>query len=214
MYKMERSLPTIKNIVFDLGKVLLNLNFDATIDAFRNLGLGTEVVTPLQTYIDPVFYEFEVGIISPENFRNRVRQILNNPDATDQQIDDAWCAMLLDVPGYRVDLLKALKNKYDLYLFSNTNILHIRQFHQKFLKTYRIEFPSLFRKVFYSHELKKRKPDLEAFHQVLELSGIHSEETLFIDDLEKNIEGASLAGMQTVWLRNGMDITEIFTNNF
>lgn len=207
---MKPDLTNIKNIVFDLGNVLLNLNLMASTEAFRKLGLDAEVVTPQQAYADPVFYEFEVGLTSPENFRDRIRQILNNPVISDDQIDDAWCAMLLHFPDHRLQLLKKLRKDFRLLLFSNTNTIHIQRFHGEFRETHGMEFPSLFDDIFYSHEIHARKPDVSAYLKILELSGIRPEETLFVDDLEKNIKGASEAGMSTLWLKNGMEITDLF----
>ncbi len=207
---MKPNLTHIKNIVFDLGNVLLNLDFDASIQAFRNLGLNSEVVNRQQAYADPVFYELEVGKATPEAFRKQVRRILKNPEATDQQIDDAWCAMIRDIPAKRVEMLKMLAKNYDVYLFSNTNAIHIRRLHQEFRDIHEIEFPSLFVKDFYSHEIHERKPDLASYQKVIELSGIIPEETLFVDDLEKNISGAEKAGLKTFWLKDGMEVAEVF----
>ena len=207
---MELQLAEIKNIVFDLGNVLLNLDFDASIKAFKKLGLNEEVVDSQQAYADPVFYDLEVGRITPEKFRARVRQILNNPDATDQNIDDAWSAMILDVPAHRVEVVQKLKEKYRLYLFSNTNIIHISRLHAQFKKEHGIEFSSLFHKDYYSHELHERKPELASYRKMMSQAGIIPEETLFIDDLEKNIRGAQMAGMRTHWLVNGSEIGDLF----
>jgi glucose-1-phosphatase len=207
---MEFQLKGIKNIVFDLGNVLLNLDFDASIRAFRKLGLKDEVVDGQQAYADPVFYDLEVGQITPEKFRSRVRQILNNPNATDQDIDDAWSAMILDIPAYRVKVLQKLKKKYRIYLFSNTNIIHITKLHKQFREEHGIEFSSLFQKDYYSHELNERKPELSSYRKMMAEAGIIPEETLFIDDLEKNIQGAQMAGMRTHWLNNGSEIGDLF----
>jgi glucose-1-phosphatase len=207
---MKADLTNIRNIVFDLGKVLLNLDFHASTEAFRKLGWTSEDVTGQQAGAHPVFHALETGRITPDEFRTRLRHILNNPDATDKQIDDAWCAMLLDIPPDRVDLLKRLRKQYKLYLFSNTNAIHIHRLHKTFRETYGIAFPSLFERPFYSHEIHARKPDAQAYHKVIVLSGIHPEESLFIDDIRENTEGASNAGMQTYWLKNGMEVTDLF----
>jgi putative hydrolase of the HAD superfamily len=211
---MKPNLTNIKNIVFDLGNVLLNLDFDASIRAFQKLGLNSEVVNREQAYADPIFYELEVGKTTPEKFRSRVRQILKNPGATDQQIDDAWCAMIRDIPAKRVGMVKELANNFNVYLFSNTNAIHIRRLHRAFREMYGIEFPSLFVKDFYSHEIHERKPDLNSYLKVIELSGITPGETLFVDDLEKNISGAEKAGLKTFWLRGGMEVSEVFISEF
>ncbi len=209
---MKPRLTNIKNIVFDLGNVLLNLDFDASIQAFRKLGLNSEVVNRQQAYADPIFYELETGKTIPEEFRKQVRRILNNPEATDQQIDDSWCAMIRDIPEKRVEMLKVLAKNYDVYLFSNTNAIHIERLHKEFRNIYGIEFPSLFVKDFYSHEIHERKPDLASYHKVIESAGIIPSETLFVDDLEKNIAGAEKAGLKTFWLKVGMEVSEVFSS--
>jgi glucose-1-phosphatase len=206
---MKPNLTNIKNIVFDLGNVLLNLDFDASIRAFQKLGLNSEVVNKQQAYADPIFYELETGKTTPEEFRIQVRRILNNPEATDQQIDDAWCAMIRDIPEKRVEMLKVLAKNYDVYLFSNTNAIHIKRLHKEFREMYGIEFPSLFVKDFYSHEIHERKPDLNSYLKVIELSGIIPAKTLFVDDLEKNILGAEKAGLKTFWLKEGTEVSEV-----
>lgn len=200
----------IQNIVFDLGNVLLNLDFEATINAFQKLGMHEEVISWDQAYADPVFYDLEVGRITPDTFRNRIRQILNKSDLTDTQIDNAWCAMILDVPEHRVNILRELNKNYNVYLFSNTNCIHIRKLHSQFKSTFGIDFSSLFQKDYYSHELHERKPDLTSYRKMLEHAGIKAEETLFIDDLEKNIQGAQSAGIKTFWLKNGMELADLF----
>ena len=207
---MKIDLINIKNIIFDLGKVLLNLDFEASIKAFQKLGLNKNVLDNQQAYSDPVFYELEVGKVSPKEFCSRVRKVLNNPDVTDLQIEDAWYAMILDIPASRVKVVQELSKNYNVYLFSNTNQIHIERLHRKFKTEHGIDFPSLFVKDYYSHEIHERKPDLSSYQKVIELSGIKPEESIFIDDLEKNIIGAQQSGLQTFWLKDGMELTEIF----
>ncbi len=207
---VKPELSGIQNIVFDLGNVLLNLDFEASINAFKELGMNDAVLNMEQAYVDPVFYELEIGNISPEAFRERVREILNNPKATDHQIDDAWCAMILDVPFERVELVKELGKKFKVYLFSNTNPIHIARLHKQFHSSHGFEFSSIFVKDYYSHELHERKPDLTSYRKLIELSGIDPTKTLFIDDLEKNIRGAQNAGIKTYWLKNRTMLTDLF----
>jgi putative hydrolase of the HAD superfamily len=207
---MQIDLSSTKNIIFDLGNVLLNLDFDASIRAFQKLGLDDKVVDKKMAYSDPIFYELETGKISAEKFRKRVREILNNPEATDQQIDDAWTAMILDIPAKRVRTVEQLRKNFNVYLFSNTNEIHINKLHRQFKEQHGIEFPSLFVKDYYSHEIHERKPDLSSYEKVIELSGVIPHETLFVDDLEKNIKGAEEAGLTTFWLKPEMEMSEIF----
>jgi glucose-1-phosphatase len=207
---MRPDLTNIKNIIFDLGKVLLNLDFDASIKAFQKLGLSTNVLDNKQAYSDPVFYELEVGKVSPDEFCNRVRKVLNNPKATNLQIEDAWYAMILDIPAKRVQKVLKLRQNYQVYLFSNTNQIHIERLHAAFKAEHGIEFRLLFVSDFYSHEIHARKPDLDSYKKVIELSGVNPKETLFVDDLEKNILGAEKAGLKTFWLKDGVEMTELF----
>ncbi|WP_167604724.1 HAD family hydrolase [Maribellus sediminis] len=203
-------LSNIKNIIFDLGNVLLNLDFDASIKAFQKLGLNKAAINPSVAFSDSVFYNLETGRITPAEFRSRVRELLNNPNATDQQIDDAWYAMILDIPEKRVKTLQDLRSKYRIYLFSNTNEIHIGRLLEEFKAIYGFEFSSLVDEVFYSHEIKARKPEIEAFEKVIKLSGVEPVETLFIDDLENNILAADKAGLKTLWLKAGMEMADLF----
>jgi len=207
---MQIDLSSTKNIIFDLGNVLLNLDFDASIEAFKKLGLDDKVVDKKQAYSNPVFYELETGQISAGNFRKRMREILNNPDVTDQQIDDAWTAMILDIPPKRVEVIQGLNKNYNIYLFSNTNEIHIKKLHKQFKSEHGIEFPSLFVKDYYSHEIHARKPDLSSYKKVIELSGVNPDETLFVDDLEKNILAAKKTGLRTCWLKPEIELKNIF----
>lgn len=207
---MKIDLTDIKNIIFDLGKVLLNLDFDASIKAFQELGLGKDVLDNKQAYSDPVFYELEVGKVSPKVFCSKVREVLKNQSVTDLQIMDAWYAMILDIPANRVKVVQELRKKYHVYLFSNTNQIHIERLHKEFKAVYGFDFSSLFVKDYYSHEIHERKPDLSSYQKVIGLSGINPNESVFIDDLEKNIIGAQRAGLKTFWLKDGMELTSIF----
>jgi putative hydrolase of the HAD superfamily len=118
--------------------------------------------------------------------------------------------MILDIPAERVKVVQQLSRNFNIYLFSNTNQIHIERLHQSFKAEFGFDFPSLFVKDYYSHEIHERKPDLISYQKVIELSGVNPEESVFIDDLEKNIIGAQRAGLKTFWLKNGMEMTDIF----
>lgn len=207
---MKPDLTNIKNIIFDLGKVLLNLDFEATIHAFQQLGLQTDVLNQQQVYADPVFYALETGRISPAEFCRGVQKVIGNHNISDHQIEVAWSAMILDIPANRVKKVQELAKMYNVYLFSNTNQIHIDKLHNEFKRDYGYDFSSLFVKDYYSHEIHESKPNLSSYLKVIELSGVVPEETLFVDDLEKNIAGAKSAGLQTFWLRDGMEMADLF----
>ena len=207
---MKTDLTNIQNIIFDLGKVLLNLDFDASIKAFQELGSEGEVLDHKNAYADPVFYQLEVGEITPDEFRSRVRKLLKNPNATDKHVDQAWCAMIKNIPTERVNKLLELNETHNVFLYSNTNKIHIDKLLIEFKEEHGIEFDSLFTKAFYSHEIHDRKPEESSFLKVLELAKINPQQTLFVDDLEKNIIGAQKVGLKTLWLQEGMEMAELF----
>jgi putative hydrolase of the HAD superfamily len=207
---MKVDLTNIKNIIFDLGNVLLNLDFDASIKAFQKLGSNGEMLDHKNAYADPIFYQLEIGKVAPKEFRNKVREILNYKNATDTQIDEAWYAMILDIPAKRVEAVKRLTKNHKVFLFSNTNQIHIDNLLNEFKAAHGFDFPTLFETAFYSHEIHERKPDLSSFEKVIKLSGVNPQETLFVDDLEKNIIGAENAGLKTLWLKQGMEMSELF----
>jgi putative hydrolase of the HAD superfamily len=136
--------------------------------------------------------------------------ILGNDGITEEQVRTGWLKMVLDIPPHRVKVLQQLGEKYNIYLFSNSNKIHIDHIDVEFREKYGFEFPSLFKTQFYSHEIHERKPDLSSFEKVIQLSGVNPQETLFVDDLKENIEGAKKVGLKTFWLKEGMEMADIF----
>jgi glucose-1-phosphatase len=198
----------LKNIIFDLGGVLLDLDFEAPLRAFQQFNRDGQIADLRQFLSDPVFIGFETGDVSPSEFRNRVRLILSNPYLSDEEIDTAWCSMLREVPADKVSLLQRLSGKYRLFLYSNTNAIHIPHFSREFYDLHQIQWESLFEKTFYSHEINDRKPLLSGYLKVLSMAGINPEETLFVDDLEQNIVDASQSGMKVLHYIPGTDLQE------
>jgi putative hydrolase of the HAD superfamily len=198
----------VKNIIFDLGGVLLNLDVAQTRDAFLKLGLKQIDDLFRIGHAESFFKEYEMGIISDEEFVEKARQ-LSRPDTTSSQVIEAWNIMLLDFPADRVQFLNRLKNKYRLFLFSNTNAIHLKAFHKTYQNVHGSAMDDLFEKAYYSHLINRRKPDVEAFHYVIKDSNLNAAETLFIDDALVNVEGARLAGLQAVHLTGGKTILDL-----
>jgi putative hydrolase of the HAD superfamily len=127
----------------------------------------------------------------------------------DEAVIDAWNALLLKFPPERIALLEDLKTRYRLFLFSNTNAIHL----QKFSEIYRQSFPGKledhFEKAYYSHEMGHRKPDLAGFSKIILENGLDPKQTLFVDDALMNVEGAIKAGLKGLYLPPGMFITDI-----
>ncbi|MDP3914286.1 MAG: HAD family phosphatase [Bacteroidota bacterium] len=202
-------LKGIKNIIFDLGGVLLNIDPKKTIEAFGKLGMEQLIGDKGLTYDHDIFYLMEQGKITPEEFRNGVRELLPG-EVTDDEIDAAWTAMLLDFPKVRVELVQKLRNEFKIYLFSNTNAIHVSKYQDIFRKQHGFEVSSLFEKDFHSNEIGFRKPSAESFQEIIRLSEINPEESLFIDDSLQNLEGAIACGLKGYWLEPGQKIEEIF----
>ncbi len=202
-------LKGIKNIVFDLGGVLLNIDPQRTIDAFGRLGMEQLIGNSGLTYDHDIFYQMEQGKVTPDEFRKGVSELLPSPVAF-EQIDAAWTAMLIDFPAIRVKLVQNLRRQYKVYLFSNTNAIHVSRFHSIFRDQHGFEVSSLFEKDFYSNEIGYRKPSPESFQEIIRLSGIKPEETLFVDDSHKNVEAAISCGLKGFWLEPGQKVEEVF----
>jgi glucose-1-phosphatase len=193
---------SIRNIIFDLGGVILNIDPQLTVEAFRDLGWKDFFDEKNQTLNKDLFYNLEMGQSSPEAFRENVR-VNTLRYVSDIEIDTAWSAMLLDIPAERVRYLESLRKDYRLYLLSNTNEIHRMVFHQKFEDNYGYSLFGLFERNFYSHEMGLRKPNPLIFVKALEDAGLVPEETLFIDDMKDNTDAAQTTGMRVLHIEPG-----------
>ncbi|WP_026768478.1 HAD family phosphatase [Asinibacterium sp. OR53] len=198
-----------KNIIFDFGGVFLNLDFSLTEKAFRNLSVPQFNAMFTQHHSHDLFLNLETGKISPQEFYDDFRKETGT-NLTDEQIRDAWNALLLDFPQERVTWLEAIGKRYNVYLFSNTNQIHYDHFIADFSKNNNgRDFNSFFIKAYYSHELGLRKPDLESFEAIIKAEKLNPAETVFIDDTYKNIEGAQKTGLQTIHLAAPKTVLEL-----
>lgn len=202
---------SIKNLIFDLGGVILDLSVDSTLQSFADLS-GIEKNTIQQLFVSsPGFELYEKGEISDDDFRQFVKK-LYNLNAPDESLDACWNAMLLSIPIRKLQLLESLKTKYNVYLLSNTNNIHVHYINNTLLP--RIDCNSLdefFHRSYYSHRLKKRKPDVEIFQHVLDENNFKPEETLFLDDSRTNVEGAGKVGIKTIHVVNPDMIYDYFS---
>lgn len=196
------------SIIFDLGGVLLNLDTAKTRDSFISLGITNIDDLFRIGHADSFFKDYEVGHLSDDQF---VEEALKRtrPGTTHQSIIDAWNSMLLDFPAERVEFLHQLRKRYRVFLFSNTNSLHLQSFQKTFREVHGIPMDSLFEKAWYSHVINQRKPDVAAFDFVVRESGLDAASTLFIDDALVNVEGARAAGLQAVHLEPGKSIMDL-----
>ena len=197
-------------IIFDLGGVILNIDYELTTSAFQRLGFNTFGKSYSQVGQNMLFDAFEKGQVTAPDFRVQLQK-LGQFNASEQAIDDAWNAMLLDLPAERLELLLELASKYKLFLLSNTNIIHITESSNYLTRRYGMnDLSSVFRKEYLSFEVGMRKPDAEIFELVLKENQLHPSSTLFIDDSIQHIEGAKKCGLQARLLQKGETILDLF----
>ena len=189
----------IKNIIFDLGDVILNIDVPVASLSFSKLS-GREQQEILDLFKEKdLFRQFETGTLDETGFRNYIRELLVFPDWTDDMIDTAWNSLLLDLPPERVELLKNLRTKYRLFLLSNTSSIHITQVNKILEAATGVKkLDDLFDKVYLSYEMGLMKPDPAIYQQVLEEQGLVAEETLFLDDNADNVKAAATLGIATI----------------
>lgn len=201
----------IDSIIFDLGGVILNLRHANTIESFSKLcGIDSKQML-LQYSKSSLFDDYEMGRISSEEFRDGIRSLLNI-NCSDREIDEAWNAMLLDIPQERVELLKRVRTQKSIFLLSNTNEIHRNTIESIFTKSYGQEFENLsalFEQAYFSYLMRDRKPNPSIFQRILDEHNLDPSRTLFIDDTAAYIEGAKATGLQTIHLANGLTIHDL-----
>lgn len=197
-----------KAIIFDLGGVLLNIDFRLSEKAFAELGLTNFADFFNQFHSNDLFRKLETGMdddLFYDDLRTATGLSLSN-----EQIRDAWNALLQDYRPESVAVLPQLREKYKLYLLSNTNEIHLKEFQRRYELWKPGElFDDLFDAAYYSHRIGHRKPNASAFEFVLEKHQLNATETLFIDDSINNIEAAQQLGLQTIHLQPGMKVEEM-----
>ncbi len=199
----------IKNIIFDLGDVILNIDVPLAYDEFVKLSgkEKAEILELVQKH--QLFQKFETGQIDEPTFRNEVRSMLGLPDLEDETIDTAWNILLLDIPTERIELIQNLANHYKLFLLSNTSSIHITQVNKILQKTSgHASLDLLFEKVFLSYEMGLMKPDLKIYQDVLSQAAIKAEETIFLDDNADNIKAAASLGIEAIHVQKPLTILD------
>ena len=196
----------IDTIIFDFGDIFINLDKEATPLALKKLGLKE-----WNSNLDALNLDFEKGKISETEFMIGFQNYI--PNATINQIREAWNAILLDFPLYRLEFLQMLSQKYRLFLLSNTDSIHIEQFQHKAGIPFYRDFYQCFEKVYFSFELGMRKPDSAIFEFVIKEHHLLPKNTLFVDDNLQNIESAEKLGLQVWHLQKGEeDVIDLFVN--
>ncbi len=187
---------SISTLIFDLGGVLVDLNWDKCTQEFEKIGVD-KISELLSTTLQTDFIlDFEIGKISIEEFRDKIRS-LSKQKVTDEQIDNAWESFLIDVPQEKLNLLLELKKSYRIVMLSNTNPLSFAVCRDRIFRKNGKTIYDYFDKFYLSYEMKMCKPNKNIFQKLLEEENISASEALFLDDGKHNIETAKSLGLHT-----------------
>jgi len=192
-------MQNIKNIIFDYGNVIFDIDFRIAQDSFKKLG-----ITDIENFFahkahNQLFDDFETGAISPAEFRAGIRDAAKKPELTDAEIDEAWNSLLIGTIQENHDLLLKVKEKYRTFLLSNNNEIHYDWIINYLKTTFKINnYDDYFEKAYFSQQMKLRKPNTNIFEQVLKENNLNPAETLFIDDSPQHIAGAEKVGLNTL----------------
>lgn len=197
----------IKNIIFDFGGVIFEIEHELTARSFEELGLPGIRQNFSHLAQDELFREMETGGVDPKTFRDEIRRMSDVP-LEDEQIDEAWNAMLVGLPEGNIELLLQLKEQYRSFLLSNTNEIHYAAFDRLIRDRWNTALEDCFEEACFSHRIRLRKPDERAYRHVLERHGLNPAETLFIDDTPVNIEAAGAVGLQTMLVKRNAPLRE------
>lgn len=201
-------MQNVKNIIFDLGGVILDIDFKRTEAAFRQLGWNDFSDHINQYLITDLFEQYETGKIGDDAFISGIQRLMNKP-VEPAEIIEAWNALLVGFPQARIALLKKVKTKYRTFLLSNTNSIHHGVFQDMLFREQGVYLEDLFEKTYYSHTAKLRKPEAPFFELVLNENSLQPGETLFIDDTALNFPEARRLGIQIYHLTDGKKINDI-----
>ncbi|WP_264531100.1 HAD family hydrolase [Flavobacterium sp. N502540] len=194
----------IDTIIFDFGDIFINLDKQATISGLQKLGLKE-----WNADLNQLNLSFETGDISTEDFLAGFQKQL--PNATTEQILEAWNAILADFPLYRLEFLQLLSQKYRMFLLSNTDSIHIETFENKTGISFYSDFYQCFEKVYFSFEIGMRKPNAEVFQYLINKHELSPKRTLFIDDKKENTDSAAALGFHVWNLQVGQeDVVDLF----
>lgn len=199
----------IRNIIFDFGGVLFEIDYDLPAIAFEKLGFADFKSFYTQAAQNPMFDLLETGKIENDKFLDFLNEFV--PEASREQVLHAWNVILLRIMPIEVECVQKIRQSgIRTFLLSNTNAIHVAEFEQMIANTMDFElFKSAFEKIYYSNAIGIKKPHPETFLQVCEWNGLNPAETLFIDDSAQHVEGALLAGLHAYHLKPGERISEL-----
>lgn len=202
----------IKNIIFDLGGVILDIDENIVYKELEKMGVDVAQLAHSKEFKE-VMSKFDTGVYTAPTFRRKMKALVGQDKMTDQKFDATWNAMLLDIPRERIEAIEQVKQHYKIFLMSNTNEIHydlyVRDLQLRFGYN---EFDELFHKSYFSFDIHLEKPDPRFFELILDHEGLVPEETLFIDDTEANIKAAQGLGIKTYHIRRDELVRNLFVD--
>ena len=202
----------IKNIIFDLGGVILDIDESIVYKELEKMGINITELAHSKEFVD-ILSKFDIGVYTAPTFRKKIKAFLGQEKMTDQKFDSLWNAMLLDIPRERIEAIEQVKKHYKIFLMSNSNEIHydlyVRDLQLRFGYN---EFDELFNKSYFSFDIHLEKPDPRFFELILDHEGLLPEETLFIDDSPRNIEAAQALGIRTYHISREELVRNLFHN--
>jgi putative hydrolase of the HAD superfamily len=203
---------SIRNIIFDFGGVIYDIDYNKAVEAFSIIGIENFDLIYSKTVQNHLFENLESGLITTDKFRLELKSY-NKTNISDQEIDNAWNALLIGFRLERIKLIEKIRKNYNIYLLSNSNQIHFDLFLNQFQEISGYSsFNDLFVKAYFSFDIKCRKPNICPYKYVLKDADLIAEETLFIDDSIQNIEPAKKLGIQTYFLdlKKGENLLDLF----
>jgi glucose-1-phosphatase len=198
-------------VILDLGGVILNIDYNLTVEAFKKLGFNNFEAQYSKLQQSGLFDKLETGRIEEPEFIEEIQKSI--PNASAEQIISAWNALLLDFPEGRIEMVESIASQYPTYLLSNTNSIHYQEFNQTLhAQTDISDIKSLFKKAYLSHEIHLRKPDKEAFQLIIDEHNLDPIRTLFVDDSPQHIEGAKKLGIQAYHMKDDDSLEALFAS--
>ncbi|MDP4290533.1 MAG: HAD family phosphatase [Bacteroidota bacterium] len=202
----------IKNLIFDFGGVIINIDPRQAGRTLKEMGVKDMEQLHQKILAKGLYLDLEKGLITPSAFRKGIKELADIP-LTDTQIDRAWNSIIVDLPKPRFDLIRQLKQNYNVYLLSNTNEIHYQYFNRFAIENLGVNsLEDFFTQCFFSHRMKLRKPDQEIFLKMLEIAKINPSESLYIDDIPENVQAARQVGLHGIVHHPDEEVSQYFVD--
>ena len=201
----------MKAIIFDMGGVLVDLDMDACRNAFK-YDLGFDEIEQI---LDPchqkgIIGDLEEGRVSGDEFRDYVIAG-SRPGVTREDVDQAFYKILVGIAPYKIDMLRKLSEKYDIYMLSNNNEVAIVRSREMFEEA-GFSMNSDFKKCYLSYQMKMLKPSEGFYKAVMSDIGLPASEMVFVDDSQRNVDAAVAAGLPAIYYKPGSDLSQLLAD--